>query len=140
MGKVAQRVTALIKRLEKENIPPFDKPEDEQKGNDDDDDFVRNLDLNELLPRLQGQYPGDVGVLAVFMLNCFLLRPGEGIFLDANLPHAYLSGDCLECMACSDNVVRAGLTPKLRDTAVLCEMLNYEKMSKPKVLETQTIG
>ena len=28
-------------------------------------------------------------------------------------------------MACSDNVVRAGLTPKFKDVPTLCEMLNY---------------
>ena len=28
-------------------------------------------------------------------------------------------------MACSDNVVRAGLTPKFKDVSTLCEMLDY---------------
>lgn len=28
-------------------------------------------------------------------------------------------------MACSDNVVRAGLTPKLKDVPTLCNMLTY---------------
>ena len=51
------------------------------------------------------------------------------MFLKANLPHAYLSGDCVECMACSDNVVRAGLTPKFMDVPTLCQMLNYEPKS-----------
>ncbi len=32
----------------------------------------------------------------------------------------------MECMACSDNVVRAGLTPKFIDVPVLCEMLGYQ--------------
>jgi len=31
----------------------------------------------------------------------------------------------MECMACSDNVVRAGLTPKFIDTETLITMLNY---------------
>jgi mannose-6-phosphate isomerase len=47
-------------------------------------------------------------------LNYVLLKPGEALFLGPDEPHAYLSGDCMECMACSDNVVRAGLTPKFR--------------------------
>lgn len=34
--------------------------------------------------------------------------------------------DCIECMASSDNVIRAGLTPKFKDVATLCSMLNYE--------------
>lgn len=38
---------------------------------------------------------------------------------------SYLDGDCVEIMACSDNVVRAGLTPKLRDVPTLCSMLTY---------------
>lgn len=28
-------------------------------------------------------------------------------------------------MACSDNVVRAGLTPKFKDVKTLCDMLDY---------------
>jgi len=28
-------------------------------------------------------------------------------------------------MACSDNVVRAGLTPKFKDVTTLCEILDY---------------
>ena len=41
-------------------------------------------------------------------------------------------------MACSDNVVRAGLTPKFKDKNTLCEMLTYncrsakENMFTPK--------
>lgn len=50
---------------------------------------------------------------------------GEAIFLSANEPHAYLDGDCIECMACSDNVIRAGLTPKFKDVEQLLGMLNY---------------
>ena len=37
---------------------------------------------------------------------------GEALFLAANEPHAYISGDCAEIMATSDNVIRAGCTPK----------------------------
>lgn len=34
--------------------------------------------------------------------------------------------DCMECMANSDNVVRAGLTPKFKDVDVLTGMLTFE--------------
>ncbi|WAR27262.1 MPI-like protein [Mya arenaria] len=74
---------------------------------------------------LDREFPGDVGGFSVFFLNVIHLKKGEAIFLEANLPHAYLSGDCMECMACSDNVVRAGLTPKFIDTETLLQMLNY---------------
>jgi mannose-6-phosphate isomerase class I len=33
-------------------------------------------------------------------------------------------------MATSDNVVRAGLTPKLRDTDILCSMLTYNQVRR----------
>lgn len=44
----------------------------------------------------------------------------------AVLVDARLITDIIECMAQSDNVVRAGLTPKLRDVETLIEMLTYE--------------
>ena len=82
-------------------------------------------DLDNLFLRLCDQFPGDVGCFVIYFLNVVRLSPGEAMFLGPNVPHAYLSGDCVECMACSDNVVRAGLTPKLIDVEVLCNMLVY---------------
>ena len=84
--------------------------------------------------RLHRQYPGDVGVFCAFLLNHIVLAPGDAVFLAANEPHAYLRGDCVECMACSDNVVRAGLTSKFKDVDVLCDMLTYT-MGQPMLLE-----
>ncbi|XP_039882286.1 mannose-6-phosphate isomerase [Simochromis diagramma] len=79
----------------------------------------------DLLLRLHSQYPGDIGCFSIYFLNHVVLNPGQAMFLGANEPHAYLYGDCIECMACSDNTVRAGLTPKYIDVNTLCEMLNY---------------
>eukprot|EP00405_Crypthecodinium_cohnii_P056024 CAMPEP_0206632912 /NCGR_PEP_ID=MMETSP0325_2-20121206/69176_1 /ASSEMBLY_ACC=CAM_ASM_000347 /TAXON_ID=2866 /ORGANISM="Crypthecodinium cohnii, Strain Seligo" /LENGTH=179 /DNA_ID=CAMNT_0054158503 /DNA_START=173 /DNA_END=712 /DNA_ORIENTATION=+ len=56
-----------------------------------------------------------------------------------NTPHAYLSGDIVECMACSDNVVRGGLTPKYKDVEVLCEMLVY-KGGLPPTIVPEVVG
>lgn len=47
------------------------------------------------------------------------------MFLQADDIHAYLSGDIIECMAASDNVVRAGFTPKFKDVPTLVSMLTY---------------
>uniref|UniRef100_A0A1A8EQH4 Mannose-6-phosphate isomerase n=2 Tax=Nothobranchius korthausae TaxID=1143690 RepID=A0A1A8EQH4_9TELE len=80
----------------------------------------------ELLLRLHSQYPGDIGCFSIYFLNYVVLEPGQAMFLGANEPHAYIHGDCIECMACSDNTVRAGLTPKYIDVNTLCEMLNYK--------------
>ena len=84
---------------------------------------------NELALRLCYEYPGDVGVFCVYFMCYRCLKPGEAVFLGANEPHAYLKGDCAEVMARSDNVVRAGLTPKLRDVETLCNMLTYSEPS-----------
>ena len=86
-----------------------------------------------LAARLHRHYPEDVGVFSAYLMNHLVLNPGEAIFLPAGEPHAYLKGDCVEAMACSDNVVRAGLTPKFKDVDVLCDMLSYG-MGPPAVL------
>ena len=39
----------------------------------------------------------------------------------------------MECMINSDNVVRGGLTNKLKDSTTLCEILPYEARSAPQV-------
>lgn len=91
----------------------------------DTEDAAR--DAHERLAlRLDAQYPGgDVGVLAAFFLNIVSLREGEALTLPANEPHAYLSGDLIECMSASDNVIRAGLTPKFKHAEELCASLTY---------------
>ncbi|VEN47473.1 unnamed protein product [Callosobruchus maculatus] len=100
--------------------------------------WLRKLDsdnqkiyLAELVQRLNSQFPCDNGILMVYFLNYLQLEPSEALYLGANDPHAYLSGDCVEIMACSDNVVRAGLTPKFVDVDTLCSMLVY-KGEQPK--------
>mmetsp|Transcript_1664 Transcript_1664/g.2186 ORF Transcript_1664/g.2186 Transcript_1664/m.2186 type:complete len:510 (+) Transcript_1664:41-1570(+) len=75
--------------------------------------------------RLAEQFPGDAGAMAPLFLNYLLIAPGESFFMAANEPHAYVAGEILECMACSDNVVRAGLTPKHKDVQNLVDMLTY---------------
>uniref|UniRef100_A0A0A9XRQ2 Mannose-6-phosphate isomerase n=1 Tax=Lygus hesperus TaxID=30085 RepID=A0A0A9XRQ2_LYGHE len=78
-----------------------------------------------LVQWLVQQYKQDVGVFCPFFLNYFTLQPNQSVFLEPNIPHTYLSGECIEIMACSDNVVRAGLTPKYRDVETLVTMLTY---------------
>ncbi|GAB9467695.1 Mannose-6-phosphate isomerase, class i [Globisporangium polare] len=81
--------------------------------------------VEALVLRLYDEYRDDIGCFCPYILNYLTLQPGEAVFLGANEPHAYLSGDCIECMACSDNVVRAGLTPKFIDKVTLHQMLTY---------------
>ena len=57
-------------------------------------------------------FPEDVGIVISLFLNRVTLQPGEAAFLGAGVIHAHLSGMCIEIMAASDNVLRAGLTTK----------------------------
>lgn len=72
-------------------------------------------DVYALILVLAEQYPGDIGIFSPLLLNTLTLMPGEAMFLDACTPHAYIKGTGLEIMANSDNVLRAGLTPKHMD-------------------------
>lgn len=100
---------------------------------------AKRSDLDELIIRLNKEFPGDVGVFAPLLLNYFTLKKGESVFLGPNVPHAYLFGDCMECMACSDNTVRAGLTPKYKDVETLCSDLTFE-MSPPPYFKPKQIS
>ncbi|KAJ4892716.1 Mannose-6-phosphate isomerase 1 [Raphanus sativus] len=95
-------------------------------------------DKERLVLKLEKQYPDDIGVISAFFFNYVKLNPGEALYLGANEPHAYLFGECIEVMATSDNVVRAGLTPKPLDIQTLCSMLSY-KLGFPEILKGSRI-
>jgi mannose-6-phosphate isomerase len=101
------------------------------------------LDLNNgILPlcyHLSTLYPTDLAIFSPLFLHYFSLQPGQSIFLSPDTPHAYLYGDCMEVMACSDNVIRAGLTPKFRDVENLLSSLTYEMTMKPKVTKGELL-
>ncbi|XP_011160062.2 mannose-6-phosphate isomerase isoform X2 [Solenopsis invicta] len=90
------------------------------------DDNYKQWIKADLLQRLYKDYPGDVGCFAIYLFNYVTMQPGEALYIGANVPHAYLSGNCVECMACSDNVIRAGLTPKPKDVETLIKVLSLE--------------
>ena len=46
--------------------------------------------LSDLFLRLHEEYPGDVGCFVIYFLSYHKLAPGEALFLEANVPHAYL--------------------------------------------------
>jgi len=54
------------------------------------------------------------------------------MYLDAETPHAYIKGTGLEIMANSDNVLRAGLTPKYMDVheLVSCTKFNEKPIDR----------
>lgn len=82
--------------------------------------------LPPLIQKLNDQFPNDIGLFCgCLMLNHCILSTGEAMFLQACEPHAYISGDIMECMAASDNVIRAGFTPKFKDVKTLVNYLTY---------------
>ena len=99
-------------------------------------------ELSDVVIRLNSHFEGDIGIMVLFFLNYVKLAPGEAMFLRADDIHAYISGgtkhlhavimahadypaDIIECMANSDNVVRAGFSPKFKDIPTLTSMLTY---------------
>ncbi|MDF4361004.1 mannose-6-phosphate isomerase, class I, partial [Vibrio parahaemolyticus] len=98
-------------------------------------------DVFQLILDLSTQYPGDVGLFAPLLLNVITLQPGEAMFLSARTPHAYIKGTGLEIMANSDNVLRAGLTPKHMDVEELVKCTDFvPKPFNSLVLEPNANG
>ena len=57
-------------------------------------------------------HPSDPGLIVALLMNRLTIEPGRSAFIGPGLIHAHLHGLCLEVMASSDNVFRAGLTTK----------------------------
>ncbi|WP_199479666.1 mannose-6-phosphate isomerase, class I [Vibrio harveyi] len=98
----------------------------------DKDHFAYQASL--LIYRFSHLYPEDVGLFAPLFLNVIELQPGEAMFLYAETPHAYIHGLGVEVMANSDNVLRAGLTPKHIDVEELVANTNFESVKYEDLL------
>lgn len=70
----------------------------------------------------------DAGLMSFYLFNIVNLQVGEGIFQAAGVPHAYLRGQNIELMACSDNVIRGGLTPKHVDIEQLLKIIDCSEI------------
>lgn len=84
----------------------------------------------KLFLEMSVKYPGDVGLLSIFFLKLHTLSKGQAMFIPAGVPHAYLKGNIIECMASSDNVIRVGLTGKFKDIPALLECVNDKSVVK----------
>jgi len=80
----------------------------------------------------------DRGIFSIYFFNLLKLKPGEDIFQDAGMPHAYLEGQNVEIMASSDNVLRGGLTTKHIDVKELMKNIKFEE-TIPGVLHSKKI-
>lgn len=90
-------------------------------------DTIRNIAVH---------YPDDNGLFSPLLFNIITLQPGEAMFLHEETPHAYLNGVALEVMANSDNVLRAGLTPKHIDIPELLANLKFTAKDTDSLLTT----
>lgn len=98
------------------------------------DALIRFVSRNEARLRAQtpwifaviSSFEGDPTALIALMLHHVTLSPGEGLYLEAGVMHAYLGGLGVELMGPSDNVLRGGLTPKHVDPEELQKVLRFE--------------
>lgn len=88
----------------------------------------------ETIKTIAQDYPDDSGLFSPLLLNVITLQPGEAMFLYAETPHAYLNGVALEVMANSDNVLRAGLTPKYIDIPELLANVKFQPIPATQLL------
>mmetsp|Transcript_33842 Transcript_33842/g.58067 ORF Transcript_33842/g.58067 Transcript_33842/m.58067 type:complete len:319 (-) Transcript_33842:224-1180(-) len=112
----SEQLRIMLERLRQEASAAYRHPHDEPPW---------ERKAARAILRLSQQFPGDPGAMAPLFLNYLLIAPGESFFMAANEPHAYVAGEIIECMAQSDNVVRAGLTGKFKDVDNLVNMLSY---------------
>lgn len=101
----------------------------EQPSKDSPDYWAKQA-FNDHPPK-DGNY--DRGIFSIYFFNLVQLKPGQGIFQGAGVPHAYLEGVNVELMANSDNVFRGGLTSKHVDVPELLKSLIFEQVV-PKVI------
>ncbi|HEV8013593.1 MAG TPA: mannose-6-phosphate isomerase, class I [Pontimonas sp.] len=93
-----------------------------------------------LLTQVSAAHPGDLGILFVLLMHHVLLKRGEALFVPAGEVHAYVEGMGLEVMLPSDNVIRAGLTPKHKDTRGFLELGNFAPTVGPELVASQAVG
>ncbi len=82
---------------------------------------------------VQHDYPGDIGLIVLLTMRHRILDPGSYAFVPAGVLHVYLSGAAVEVQANSDNVVRAGLTPKKVDVQELLRIVDVDRQMIPEV-------
>jgi mannose-6-phosphate isomerase len=88
---------------------------------------------------LADRYPDDPGVVGALLLNRLTLRPGQAFYVAPGVIHAYLCGTAIEVLGGSDNVVRAGLTPKHVAIDELRPLLRRDS-APPAMLEPRAIS
>lgn len=118
--QLEEMLTPLKVRLSKENPSSKDQP-----------DYWANLAFDK--------YGFDRGIFSIYLFNLVQLKEGEAIYQEAGIPHAYLEGKNIEIMANSDNVFRAGLTPKHIDVDLLLAHLDFAPVV-PQLIQSTLVN
>jgi len=87
-----------------------------------------------LVQKLAGAHPGDPGILFSLVMHYVELKRGEALFVRPGEVHAYVEGFGLEVMLPSNNVVRAGLTSKHKDSSAFLELANMSSTELPPMV------
>ncbi|RMJ24581.1 mannose-6-phosphate isomerase [Aspergillus sp. HF37] len=105
------------------------------------DQFGKYSYIPSILDRLSNQYSefDNGNLVAALLMNYMTIGPGEAVCVPADGIHAYLSGDIIECMARSDNVINTGFCPRVdRDSADLFTQALTFKPHSPQEAELPT--
>ena len=86
--------------------------------------LARSYGVFSLITELTDTFPTDPGVMAPLLMNCASYGHGSVLYTEPETLHAHVNGFGVEVMATSDNVIRAGLTPKHLDREALLASLN----------------
>jgi mannose-6-phosphate isomerase len=81
----------------------------------------------------------DRGIFSIYFFNILHLHQGEAIYQGSGVPHAYLEGQNIELMSNSDNVLRAGLTPKHIDVQELMKHTQFDYI-QPEIMPGDIFG
>ena len=76
---------------------------------------INNNENCKLIQLLYNNFGDDFGIIIALFMNHLFKKKGDSMYIVANTPHAYISGNCYEVMSNSDNVIRLGLTKKFVD-------------------------
>ncbi|UPK75073.1 mannose-6-phosphate isomerase, class I [Nocardioidaceae bacterium SCSIO 66511] len=88
---------------------------------------------------LAAAYPRDPAVLLAILMRHVSLAPGEALGVEPGMPHTYLHGCVVELTTCSDNTIRAGVTPKPTDPEQFLDVLQYRPVASA-TLRARNVG
>ena len=97
-------------------------------------------DVKTLVIELGDRYFGDPGVFSPLLLNIIHLDVGQAVYLKPRILHAYIYGNGVELMNNSDNVLRAGLTPKHVDLDELEKVMDPNSYIPKPMESTSDVG